>query len=69
MAARFYNFYGCRHSLPDGIMRSTDVMIGGNRVLACAYGDVGTGFAFGMRGAPQGLWSLKLLGGATWYGK
>merc|ERR1712066_359468 len=28
--SKFDNVYGCRHSLPDGIMRATDVMIGGN---------------------------------------
>merc|ERR1719421_172798 len=27
--SKFDNVYGCRHSLPDGIMRATDVMIGG----------------------------------------
>merc|ERR1712146_41524 len=43
--------YGCRHSLPDGIMRATDVMIGGKRALICGYGDVGKGSAFAMRGA------------------
>merc|ERR1711998_672256 len=47
----FDNVYGCRHSLPDGIMRATDVMIGGKRVLICGYGDVGKGCAFAMRGA------------------
>merc|ERR1712149_165856 len=47
----FDNVYGCRHSLPDGIMRATDVMIGGKRVLICGYGDVGKGSAFAMRGA------------------
>merc|ERR1712199_72428 len=31
--SKFDNVYGCRHSLPDGIMRATDVMIGGKRVL------------------------------------
>jgi len=25
--SKFDNVYGCRHSLPDGIMRATDVMI------------------------------------------
>merc|ERR1712003_116352 len=40
-----------RHSLPDGIMRATDVMIGGKRALVCGYGDVGKGCAFAMRGA------------------
>jgi len=37
--------------LPDGIMRATDVMIGGKRCLICGYGDVGKGSAFAMRGA------------------
>jgi hypothetical protein len=27
--SKFDNVYGCRHSLPDGIMRATDVMIAG----------------------------------------
>merc|ERR1712056_67006 len=45
------NVYGCRHSLPDGIMRATDVMIGGKRALICGYGDVGKGSAFALRGA------------------
>merc|ERR1712070_364917 len=48
--SKFDNVYGCRHSLPDGIMRATDVMIGGKRVLVCGYGDVGKGCAFAMRG-------------------
>merc|ERR1711985_166622 len=49
--SKFDNVYGCRHSLPDGIMRVTDVMIGGKRVLVCGYGDVGKGSAFAMRGS------------------
>merc|ERR1712227_701471 len=49
--SKFDNVYGCRHSLPDGIMRATDVMIGGKRVLVCGYGDVGKGCAFAMRGS------------------
>jgi len=49
--SKFDNVYGCRHSLPDGIMRATDVMIGGKRVLICGYGDVGKGCAFAMRGS------------------
>merc|ERR1712167_221490 len=49
--SKFDNVYGCRHSLPDGIMRATDVMIGGKRVLVCGYGDVGKGSAFALRGA------------------
>merc|ERR1711972_742303 len=49
--SKFDNVYGCRHSLTDGIMRATDVMIGGKRALVCGYGDVGKGCAFAMRGA------------------
>merc|ERR1712220_41686 len=49
--SKFYNVYGCRHSLPDGIMRATDVMIGGKRALVCGYGDVGKGCAASMKGA------------------
>merc|ERR1711881_724338 len=45
------NVNGCRHSLTDGIMRATDVMIGGKRALVCGYGDVGKGCAFALRGA------------------
>merc|ERR1740133_971767 len=49
--SKFDNVYGCRHSLPDSIMRATDVMLGGKRVLICGDGDVGEGCAFAMRGA------------------
>merc|ERR1711861_72947 len=49
--SKFDNVYGCRHSLPDSIMRATDVMIGGKRAVICGYGDVGKGCAFAMRGA------------------
>jgi len=41
--SKFDNIYGCRHSLPDGIMRATDVMIAGKTVVVCGYGDVGKG--------------------------
>merc|ERR1711918_75920 len=44
------NVYGCRHSLPDGIMRATDVMLGGKRCLVCGFGDVGKGSAASLRG-------------------
>ena len=46
--SKFDNLYGCRHSLPDGIMRATDVMLAGKRVLVCGYGDVGKGCASAM---------------------
>merc|ERR1712061_533074 len=49
--SKFDNVYGCRHSLTDGIMRATDVMIGGKRCLVAGYGDVGKGCAFALRGA------------------
>ena len=48
--SKFDNVYGCRHSLPDGIMRATDVMLAGKRVVVCGYGDVGKGCAQAMRG-------------------
>ena len=47
--SKFDNIYGCRHSLPDGIMRATDVMIAGKKVLVCGYGDVGKGCAQSMK--------------------
>lgn len=49
--SKFDNIYGCRHSLPDGIMRATDVMIAGKQVVICGYGDVGKGCAQAMRNA------------------
>ncbi len=48
--SKFDNLYGCRHSLPDGIMRATDVMISGKVVVVAGYGDVGKGCAQAMRG-------------------
>merc|ERR1712147_616296 len=41
--SKFDNVYGCRHSLPDGIMRATDVMLSGKKVAICGFGDVGKG--------------------------
>ena len=41
--SKFDNLYGCRHSLVDGIMRATDVMLAGKTALVCGYGDVGKG--------------------------
>lgn len=43
--SKFDNIYGCRHSVIDGIMRATDVLISGKRVIVCGYGDVGKGCA------------------------
>ena len=49
--SKFDNVYGCRHSLTDGIMRATDVMLGGKRSLVCGFGDVGKGCAAALRGS------------------
>tara|TARA_B100000029_G_scaffold395332_1_gene393101 strand:- start:658 stop:2085 length:1428 start_codon:yes stop_codon:yes gene_type:complete len=49
--SKFDNIYGCRHSLPDGLMRATDVMLAGKSVLICGYGDVGKGCAQAMKSA------------------
>jgi adenosylhomocysteinase len=46
---KFDNIYGCRHSLPDGLMRATDVLISGKMVVICGYGDVGKGSAAAMK--------------------
>ncbi|MDY6055339.1 adenosylhomocysteinase [Micrococcus sp.] len=48
--SKFDNKYGIRHSLPDGIMRGTDVLIGGKVAVVCGYGDVGKGAAEALRG-------------------
>jgi len=47
--SKFDNVYGCRHSLPDGIMRATDVMLSGKKVAICGFGDVGKGSAQSMK--------------------
>merc|ERR1711998_346871 len=46
---KFDNIYGCKHSLPDGIMRATDVMIAGKQCVIAGYGDVGKGCALAMK--------------------
>ena len=48
--SKFDNKYGIRHSLPDGINRATDVLIGGKTVFIAGYGDVGKGAAEAMVG-------------------
>jgi adenosylhomocysteinase len=48
--SKFDNVYGCRHSLPDGLMRATDVMLGGKVAVVCGYGEVGKGCAQALRG-------------------
>ncbi|KAK8958940.1 Adenosylhomocysteinase [Platanthera guangdongensis] len=49
--SKFDNLYGCRHSLPDGLMRATDVMIAGKVGVVCGYGDVGKGCAAALKTA------------------
>ena len=43
--SKFYNKYGCRESLADGIKRATDVMLAGKVAVVAGYGDVGKGCA------------------------
>jgi adenosylhomocysteinase len=43
--SKFDNKYGCRHSLADGIMRATDVLLSGKKCVVAGYGDVGKGCA------------------------
>jgi adenosylhomocysteinase len=49
--SKFDNLYGCKHSLPDGIMRATDVMLAGKRALIAGFGDVGKGCASALKAA------------------
>lgn len=48
--SKFDNKYGIRHSLPDGINRATDVLMGGKVAFVVGYGDVGKGAAEALRG-------------------
>jgi adenosylhomocysteinase len=48
--SKFDNIYGCRHSLPDGLARATDVMLGGKVAMVMGYGEVGKGCAQALRG-------------------
>src|SRR6059058_1212747 len=48
--SKFDNIYGCRHSLPDGLMRATDVMLGGKVAVVLGFGEVGKGCAQALRG-------------------
>ena len=48
--SKFDNIYGCRHSLPDGLARATDVMLGGKVAVIAGYGEVGKGCAQALRG-------------------
>src|SRR5262249_46498009 len=48
--SKFDNIYGCRHSLPDGLARATDVMLGGKGAVVCGYGEGGKGGGQALRG-------------------
>jgi adenosylhomocysteinase len=48
--SKFDNIYGCRHSLPDGLARATDVMLGGKVAVVCGYGEVGKGCVQALEG-------------------
>ncbi|WP_150306911.1 adenosylhomocysteinase [Planctomonas psychrotolerans] len=48
--SKFDNRYGIRHSLPDGLNRATDILIGGKVAFVVGYGDVGKGAAEALRG-------------------
>ena len=48
--SKFDNLYGCRHSLVDGIMRATDVMLAGKICVVAGYGDVGKGCCQSLKG-------------------
>jgi adenosylhomocysteinase len=48
--SKFDNKYGIRHSLPDGLNRATDTLIGGKTCFVAGYGDVGKGSADSLRG-------------------
>jgi adenosylhomocysteinase len=48
--SKFDNLYGCRHSLTDGILRASDVMLAGKVAVVCGYGDVGKGCAQALEG-------------------
>src|ERR671926_449349 len=48
--SKFDNIYGCRHSLIDGLLRASDVMLAGKLCVVLGYGDVGKGCAQSLRG-------------------
>src|SRR6476660_1938349 len=48
--SKFDNIYGCRHSLTDGILRASAVMMGGKVAVVFGFGEVGKGSAQALRG-------------------
>src|SRR5207244_5738438 len=48
--SKFDNIYGCRHSVIDGLLRASDVMLAGKVAVIMGYGDVGKGCAQALKG-------------------
>src|SRR4029434_8074173 len=48
--SKFDNIYGCRHSLPDGLARATDTMLGGKVAVVLGFGEVGKRCAQALKG-------------------
>jgi adenosylhomocysteinase len=63
--SKFDNVYGCRHSLPDGIMRATDVMIAGKKG-ACVRARGGAGRVARAGWAPAVFLRSQPLCGRLW---
>ncbi|MCO5568770.1 hypothetical protein L7F22_022470 [Adiantum nelumboides] len=47
--SKFDNLYGCCHSLPDGLMRATGIMVTGKVVVVCGYNNAGKGCDVAMK--------------------
>jgi len=58
--SKFDNLYGCRHSLTDGILRASDVMLAGKVAVVCGYGDVGKGSAQALRALSAQVWVTEI---------
>src|SRR5476649_1739595 len=58
--SKFYNLYGCRESLVDGIKRATDVMVAGKVAVVAGYGDVGKGSAQALRALSAQVWVTEI---------
>ncbi len=58
--SKFDDLHGCQHSLPDGIMRATDVMLAGKSVVICGFDDLGKGCCKAMKAAMEGFHVVRL---------
>ena len=59
--SKFDNIYGCRHSLPDGLARATDVMLGGKVAVVLGFGEVGKGARRRSRARAAASWSPRSI--------